>query len=134
MRDVATASGVTAATVSRAMRQDPRLSEATRSRVQSVAERLGYTVIPELSVLMGACRRQKVPSARPKIALLSALDSKDDWGSSRFPNLRGIHDGALARAEDLGFAVEELWAGGLRWKPRRRLATTCVRKIFAVCW
>ncbi len=111
MRDVATASGVTAATVSRAMRQDPRLSEETKKRVGAAAARLGYTLIPELSVLMGACRRQKVPVSPPKIALLSALDSPSAWASSRSPNINGMYRGARARAEELGFSAEDIWSG-----------------------
>src|SRR6185295_973806 len=40
--DVALAAGVSQPTVSRALRGDPRVTEATRSRVLVAAERLGY--------------------------------------------------------------------------------------------
>jgi LacI family transcriptional regulator len=40
--DVALAAGVSQPTVSRALRGDPRVTEATRSRVLAAAERLGY--------------------------------------------------------------------------------------------
>ena len=42
MKDIAEACGCTVNTVSRALRNDPKLSEATRSRVQESAVRLGY--------------------------------------------------------------------------------------------
>jgi len=42
MRDIAEQCGVTTATVSLALRQDPRLSAATIERVQTVATTLGY--------------------------------------------------------------------------------------------
>ncbi|MCY3861283.1 MAG: LacI family DNA-binding transcriptional regulator [bacterium] len=41
-RDVALAAGVSQSTVSRALRDDPRISSATRKRVQQAAEQLGY--------------------------------------------------------------------------------------------
>jgi LacI family transcriptional regulator len=41
--DVADAAGVSQSTVSRALRGDPRVPEATRSRVLAVAAQLGYT-------------------------------------------------------------------------------------------
>lgn len=41
-RDVALAAGVSQSTVSRALRDDPRISAATRERVLQAAERLGY--------------------------------------------------------------------------------------------
>lgn len=41
-RDVAVAAGVSQSTVSRALRGDPRISAATRDRVEQAAERLGY--------------------------------------------------------------------------------------------
>lgn len=41
-RDVAVLAGVSQPTVSRALRDDPRVSEATKQRVRTAAERLGY--------------------------------------------------------------------------------------------
>ncbi len=42
IKDVAAAAGVTAGTVSRALRGDPRVIESTRRRIVEAAERLGY--------------------------------------------------------------------------------------------
>jgi LacI family transcriptional regulator len=42
IKDVAAAAGVTAGTVSRALRNDPRVIEATRRRIVEAAEKLGY--------------------------------------------------------------------------------------------
>lgn len=41
--DVARAAGVSQSTVSRALANDPRISEATRREIRKVADRLGYT-------------------------------------------------------------------------------------------
>lgn len=42
MQDVADAARVSRATVSRALRTDPRIPEPTRARVRAAAEKLGY--------------------------------------------------------------------------------------------
>jgi LacI family transcriptional regulator len=44
IRDVAVAAGVSTATVSRVLNEDGRVSEATRSRVRDVIDRLGYNM------------------------------------------------------------------------------------------
>jgi DNA-binding LacI/PurR family transcriptional regulator len=51
MADVARRAGVSIATVSRALRDVPGVSEATRDRIRQVAEELSYVVSPEASAL-----------------------------------------------------------------------------------
>jgi DNA-binding LacI/PurR family transcriptional regulator len=57
LRDVARVTGVAVSTASRALRDDPQISVATRERVQATAEALGY--VPDLaarSLTLGASR------------------------------------------------------------------------------
>jgi DNA-binding LacI/PurR family transcriptional regulator len=49
VRDVAARAGVSAATVSRALRGNPSISAATRLRVEQAAAELGYTLAPTAS-------------------------------------------------------------------------------------
>jgi LacI family transcriptional regulator, repressor for deo operon, udp, cdd, tsx, nupC, and nupG len=49
LRDVAALAGVSAATVSRALRGHRSISEATRDRVQAAADQLGYVLAPTAS-------------------------------------------------------------------------------------
>ena len=51
MADVARAAGVSVATVSRALRGLPGVSESTRERIQALAETMSYVVSPEASHL-----------------------------------------------------------------------------------
>jgi LacI family repressor for deo operon, udp, cdd, tsx, nupC, and nupG len=51
MADVARAAGVSTSTVSRALRGQSGVSEATRERIRSIATRLSYVVSPEASAL-----------------------------------------------------------------------------------
>jgi DNA-binding LacI/PurR family transcriptional regulator len=51
MLDVARKAGVDKSTVSLALSGSPKLPEATRSRIQRIAEELGYTPDPGLARL-----------------------------------------------------------------------------------
>ncbi|GLZ33616.1 LacI family transcriptional regulator [Lentzea sp. NBRC 105346] len=56
MSDVAKAAGVSAATVSRALRGEPGVSEATRRHVSEVAKRMKYAIARDASSLAGGRR------------------------------------------------------------------------------
>jgi DNA-binding LacI/PurR family transcriptional regulator len=56
MSDVARAAGVSAATVSRALRGEPGVSEATRQYVTEVAKRMRYAIARDASSLAGGRR------------------------------------------------------------------------------
>lgn len=52
IKDLARAAGVSTTTVSLALRDDARISQATRARVQAVAAQLGYSRDPALAALV----------------------------------------------------------------------------------
>ncbi|GHH31667.1 LacI family DNA-binding transcriptional regulator [Lentzea cavernae] len=56
MSDVAKAAGVSAATVSRALRGEPGVSEATRQHVSEIARRMKYAIARDASSLAGGRR------------------------------------------------------------------------------
>ena len=70
MQDVARAAGVSLMTVSRALRNAPKVSEATRERVLVCAQKLGYTTDPNLSRMMHAVRGRKRPRSHATIAVV----------------------------------------------------------------
>jgi LacI family transcriptional regulator len=103
---VADAVGVHLSTVSLALRNDARLPEETRRRIQAAAQKLGYTPNPLVSLLMARVRRRNagyrgtlgyvhtVPKGTPKLA-----------GRVH----RNYVAGARQRATDLGYHLDEFF-------------------------
>ncbi len=95
------------ATISRALRNDERISTLTRQRVRSAAEAAGYRQNPYVSVLMSKLRHGVSPLASPVIAYINPQPSRDLWRSSE--HWLYTYRGAAARAEELGFELQEFW-------------------------
>lgn len=111
MKDVAEALGVTVATVSMALRGDPRISEATRERVRAGAARLGYRPDALVSALMAQRRARGGEGPRAVLAVAALWPPRtDSWERSRF--YAPYREGVRARAEALGYAVEVFRADG----------------------
>lgn len=106
MLEVARSAGVHQTTVSRALRNDPRISEATRKRVNRIAARLGYRPHPLVSALI-ALRRSRNPISTP--VTLAFLARTEERGR-RFPTHQYTYEahleGAKAAAEQQGYRVE----------------------------
>jgi LacI family repressor for deo operon, udp, cdd, tsx, nupC, and nupG len=74
MADVAARAGVSTATVSRALRDLPGVSDRTRDRIKGIAEELAYVVSPEASRLArGATGRVAVVAPRVDMWFYSAM-------------------------------------------------------------
>ena len=67
---VARAAGLSKATVSRALRDDPRQSVATRRRVHAVARELGYRPHPMVTALMTQIRTTRRTRFHGNLAVL----------------------------------------------------------------
>ncbi len=95
MTDVALAAGVPPDTVSRALRNDPRIRESVRQQIRSAAERLGYRPNPLLAAL-GTLRRQRAsnPYQTPLAYVMRANMSTPHW------------EGAQQAAASRGFKME----------------------------
>jgi len=99
MADVARAAGVHQTTVSRALRNDPRIRAEVRERIKAVAEDLGYRPNPLLSVL-GTLRRQRAiaPYETP-LAYIHKAAANHRLATSHL-------EGARRMATQLGFKLE----------------------------
>lgn len=107
LRDIAVVAGVHVTTVSLALRNHPSLPVATRTRLQTLAAKMGYTPDPMLSALTAYRRHAKPLSSAPTIAYLS-------FGRRESLEVEGGH--ALAfflssqrRCQELGYRFDHVW-------------------------
>lgn len=91
-------------TVSLALRNNPRIPQATRQRVQKLAAEQGYRPDPTVSKLMHHLRTKRHLRLQ---AVLCGLRSRSTGDESRYGDL--VAQGAQKRAESLGYAFETIW-------------------------
>ncbi len=104
MNDVARAAGVSPITVSRAFRDHPKCSQATRERVLAVAKRMGYQP-NAVAALMSSLRKTKKPTTYSLAILNPFNDRKALYTGPRAE----LTSGAIERAASLGLDIQELW-------------------------
>lgn len=117
LQDIADKAGVSRATVSLALRNNPSLPVTTRQRIQQLAGQLGYRPNPMVSTLMSYQRAAR--SDRPKgltLALLLKFSRRGSWRQYLSPDLV---TGASQRAEQLGYRLEEFWLDDLKMDEKR---------------
>jgi LacI family transcriptional regulator len=102
LRDIAKAAGVSAMSVSRALRNQPGLSETTRRKILKAAHRHGYKPNPFVSTLMAHVRLQKPVSYHANIAYVvpSRAEYQAAFGYQKY------FAGLTKRAADLGYRAE----------------------------
>jgi LacI family transcriptional regulator len=104
---VAQLAGVSASTVSLALRGDPRLPPATRRRIAEIARAAGYHHNPLVSQVMSAARHRRLGRHLGTIAYVHFYAKRE--GYLEFETLRDFHVGMLAQAEGCGYKLEVFW-------------------------
>lgn len=107
IRDIAAATGVHFTTVGLALRDSPRISPETRSKVHAAAEKLGYKPDPMLSALNAYRQTKRRPHYQATIAWVN--NWPDRRTLLRNADFFEYHKGAVQRASELGYEVEEFW-------------------------
>ena len=103
IKTIAAAVGVSNPTVSRALRNDPRISTATRERVQAIAQKLGYRPDPAMSALVAYRQRVQPRGNYGKLAILNAWGLPEEQLLFYFKQqLAGMRE----RAGQLGYQTE----------------------------
>jgi len=106
LKDIAEEAGVTKATVSLALRNNPRISEKTRSRIQSIALAMNYQFNPYVAAQMAQIRLTKKRKYAPTLGFITTFDHVGDSKHRNWATIGEYLSGAESRAEELGFNVE----------------------------
>ena len=105
-KTIAEEAGVSRMTVSMALRDHPRVAKETRERIKQIAIAQGYTPDPNLTELMRYLRKRDISKEEPVIALLNGKP----YPIKQFgQEAKLIRQGAIERAEALGFKTEDFW-------------------------
>lgn len=101
VRELARIAGVSAATVSLALRESPKLAPATVARIRKLAKAHGYRRNPKLSRILAETVSSRYGHAGEVIACLVTRQTRAQWN----PNNQGFR-GMCERAADYGYKVE----------------------------
>jgi DNA-binding LacI/PurR family transcriptional regulator len=104
IRDIAEATGCHYSTVSLALRNDSRISAAVRKKIHASARKLGYRPDPMVRAL--AVYRNAVKPASDH-GTLAWLTNETGPKLGALYSYRRYAGGAIARAEEIGYKVEE---------------------------
>lgn len=107
LKSVADIAGVCAMTVSLALRNSPKITEATRQRIHEIANRVGYKPNPFATLLVSMRTAAGNHTFHGNLAILNCGSTETAW--RRSPTFRRIMEGARQRAEALGYTLDELW-------------------------
>ena len=129
LRTLAGELGLSAATVSEALRDSPRVKAETKRRVQEAAQRAGYRSNPLVGSVMADLRRQQLQGSR---GVIGALNSEESANPRRARYHQALLEGATRRAEELGFRLEQFWVGEKQLSLKRLNTVLLTRGIQGV--
>jgi LacI family transcriptional regulator len=110
-RDIARKLGVSNATVSLALRDNPRITETRRREIQAFALEMGYCPNPAAATLSYQKRNSKTIPIHASLAWLNLWPQPEDLRKS--PVFDSYWRGAEACAEKFGYRLDEIALAGL---------------------
>ena len=125
-RDVAAAANVNQSTVSRALRNDPKIRPEVREKILKCAEKLGYRPNPFVSAFTASVRSYR---RSPKGAVLGLLDCFPKKAATTYLTYRV---GAEERARQLGFQPETFYLEDLDFSFKRLNQMLWTRSILGL--
>jgi LacI family transcriptional regulator len=117
MREIAVAAGVSVMTVSLVLREQGRVSAAMRKKIKRTADRLGYRPDPALSALMTYRHERQTVRDYQTLAFVTNFSTNLGWKEEVYTRL--YYQGAVDRAEKLGYHVEPFWMSQPGMTPER---------------
>lgn len=130
LETIAARAGVAKASVSCALRNHPKIPDATRQRIQQVARELGYRPNPRVSTLMAHIRRAHTREHAERIAFVWMHTSRAE--ARRDPFLRLVYRGATERAHQMGFKLEQFFTSDAGMTDQRLEQILRARRIVGV--
>ncbi len=130
MEDIARSLGVHRSTVSLALRNHPKISQATRQRVHDAVARLGYRPHPLVSALMSYRANHRKPTWRGTLGVITSAQSEERWKHP--PAYQLMYGGAQLRARELGYDLQPFWACDPKLPIRRFNAMLRTRNVQGV--
>lgn len=127
IQDLARVAGVGRSTVSRALRNDPRCSPATRQRIQALAAQQGYCPDPALSALVAHREKNRPPSSSYNLAIV------DDEAPGGDAYRSAIWKGIETAAGRFGYAIEYLQPASYSG-PRQLASVARARGVRGLIW
>ncbi len=130
LNEIARQTGVSANTVSLALRNSPRISRKTREAVKKAAKKLGYRSNPVVSRVLSDIRKRADEVYYQTIAILNAHIHPDTKKIS--PSYRKIYEGCQSRAESSGCKIDTFWLQDPRMNANRLSRILKTRSISGV--
>lgn len=127
MRDIAEKAGVSVSAVSLALRNQPRVSEAERRRIQGIAERLGYRRDPEIARLMEHLRTSRARRSDSKIAII--VPELDRQALATYFPITEMVTGIQSQADAAGFETERFFLTDQGMTPARLRSILVARSV-----
>lgn len=118
MVEVAKQAGVHQSTVSRALKNDYRLSSATRDHIQAIARKLGYKPNPLVSALIAERHKNRASGYGSVIAFLTAHPTRYSW-RNRSSRSRRSYQALETHFAERGYSFEEFCLGEPGMTPQR---------------
>jgi DNA-binding LacI/PurR family transcriptional regulator len=124
LRQIALKAGVHVTTVSLALRGSPKLPVATRTRLKAIADQMGYTPDATLAALNAYRKTVRVPVHQATVGFITNFATRQE--PHTVSTFHAYFMGAMERATELGYILEEVWLREPNQKPetiRRMLQT-----------
>lgn len=117
LQDVADRAEVHRSTVALALRDHPRIPEATRTKIKAIATELGYRINPFVAALMQS-RRSGNAVRHSTLAFVTHYPTRYGWRPPHHDR-PDFFPGAVERAKDFGFKLEPFWLAEPGMTPAR---------------
>jgi DNA-binding LacI/PurR family transcriptional regulator len=127
VREIARLAGLSGAAVSLALRDSPKISEATKRRVRRIARQAGYRPNTRIAELMAQVRAARVGPIEGCFGVISLYDHPRPW--ERSPHLSAIYESMQRRSQELGYRLEPVWLAAPGMTRRRICSVLDARGI-----